>query len=121
VDEEGFIYIKDRKKELIISGAENITPREIEEVIYKHRLVNECAVIGVPDIKWGEAVKAVVVVKEGMALTEEELLAHCEKYLAGFKKPKSIDFVAALPKDPVGKIQKKVLREIYWKSQDRRI
>jgi acyl-CoA synthetase (AMP-forming)/AMP-acid ligase II len=121
IDEEGYIYIRDRKKELIISGAENITPREIEEVLYKHPAVNECAVIGVPDTKWGEAVKAVVVLREGKAATEKELIDFCGKSLADFKKPKSVDFVAALPKDPVGKIQKKVLREKYWEGQDRRI
>jgi long-chain acyl-CoA synthetase len=121
VDNEGFIYIKDRKKDLIISGAENITPREIEEVLYRHPAVSACAVIGVPDSKWGEAVKAVVVLKEGAQVTEEELIGYCSQYLAGFKKPKSIDFIEALPKDPVGKIQKKVLREMYWKGQDRKI
>jgi acyl-CoA synthetase (AMP-forming)/AMP-acid ligase II len=121
MDEENYIYIKDRRKELIISGAENISPREIEEVLYKHPDVSECAVIGVPDTKWGEAIKAVVVLKEGGVTNEKELIAFCGQHLADFKKPKSVDFVKALPKDPVGKIQKKILREPYWKGQDRQI
>jgi len=113
VDEEGYIYIIDRKKEIIISGGENISPKEIEEVIYRHPSVFEVAIIGVPDEKWGEAVKAVVALKEGKTATEEELIAFCKENLAHFKAPKSVDFVNSLPKTASGKISRKELKDRY--------
>jgi long-chain acyl-CoA synthetase len=113
MDEEGFIYIVDRKKDLIISGGENISPREVEDVIYRHPAVSECSVIGVADAKWGEHVLAVVVNKPGVELREETLIEFCRQDLAGYKIPRSVVFVEALPKDPVGKIQKKILRDWY--------
>jgi acyl-CoA synthetase (AMP-forming)/AMP-acid ligase II len=115
-DEEGFIYIVDRKKDMIITGAENIYPAEIEEVLFKHPKILECAVIGVHDQEWGESIKAVVVCKQGDSMTEEEVVEHCKQHLASYKKPKSVDFMDALPRNPAGKVQKTVLREKYGKS-----
>jgi acyl-CoA synthetase (AMP-forming)/AMP-acid ligase II len=112
-DEEGFLYIVDRKKDMIISGAENIYPKEIEEVLYTHPKILEAAVIGVPDPVWGEAVKAVVVLKPGEEMTQEEVIAFCKANLASYKKPRSVDFVSSLPKTAFGKIAKVLLRESY--------
>jgi fatty-acyl-CoA synthase len=115
-DEEGFIYIVDRKKDMIISGGENIYPAEIEEVLYKHPKILECAVIGVFDEEWGESVKAVVVCKQGEEMTAEEVVEYCKENLASYKKPKSVDFVDSLPRNPAGKVLKRVLKEKYGKS-----
>jgi long-chain acyl-CoA synthetase len=120
-DAEGFIFLVDRKRDVIISGAFNIYPKEIEDVIVTHPKVKEVAVIGVPDEKWGEAVKAVVVPKENARIGEEEIIDHCRHHLANFKKPKTVDFVAELPRNPYGKVQKTLLREPFWKGLDRRI
>ncbi len=111
IDEEGYIYIIDRKKELIISGGENISPKEIENVIYRHPAVFEVAVIGIPDEKWGELIKAVVTLKEGKTATEEEIISFCKQHLARFKAPKSVDFVDSLPKTASGKIAKKEIKD----------
>ena len=113
VDEEGYIYIIDRKKDLIISGGENISPHEVESALYKHPAVRECSVIGTPDNRWGEQVKAIVVLKEGMQLTDKELIAYSKENLATYKCPRSVIFIDSLPKDPVGKVQKRVLKERY--------
>ena len=113
VDEEGYIYIVDRKKDIIISGGYNIYPKEIEEVLYSHPKVAEAAVIGVPDDRWGEAVKAVVVCKPGLLAAEEEIIDFCKGKLASYKKPTSVDFVESLPKNSVGKVLKRELRERY--------
>ena len=118
-DEDGFYYLVDREKDMIVSGARNIYPREVEEVLYSHPAIQEASVIGVPDEYWGEAVKAVVVLKPGAETTEEELISYCKQHLASYKKPKSVDFVDSLPKNPGGKIIKKELRQRYWKDQDR--
>ena len=115
-DEEGYLYILDRKKDMIISGGENIYPAEIEEVLYKHPKILECAVIGVHDEEWGESVKAVVVRKQGEDLTAEEVVEFCKGHLASYKKPKSVDFVDVLPRNALGKVLKTVLREQYGKS-----
>lgn len=112
-DENGFYYIVDRKKDMVISGGVNIFPAEIEDVLYRHPGVKEAAVIGVPDEKWGEALKAFVVPKDP-ALTEEMIIDHCRQHLASYKKPKSVEFVQELPRNPAGKILKRVLREKYW-------
>lgn len=120
-DPAGFIFLVDRKRDVIISGGFNIYPKEIEDVIINHPSVKEVAVIGVPDEKWGEAVKALVVSIEGVEIKEEELIDHCRHHLAGFKKPKSVEFLKSLPRNPYGKVQKTVLREPYWKGFDRRI
>lgn len=116
LDAEGFLYIVDRKNDLIITGAENVYPREVEEALFAHPLVVEAAVIGVPDAKWGEAIKAVVTLRPGATVSEREIIDHCRQRIAGFKSPKSVDFVPELPKNPAGKILKRVLRERYGKS-----
>lgn len=120
-DEDGFIYIVDRKNDMIISGGKNIYPREVEEVLYMHPSVLEATVIGIPDNHWGESVKAIVVLKEGMTATDKELIAFCKENLASYKKPSSVDFREALPKSPAGKILKRVLRDDYWREQDRKV
>ena len=111
MDEEGFVYIVDRKKDLIVSGGENIYPREIEELLYHHPKIQEVAVIGVPDRIWGESVKAIVVLKKGEAMKEEEVIEYCRAHLASYKKPKSVEFVEALPRNPSGKVLKTDLRK----------
>ncbi len=118
VDDEGYIYIVDRKKDLIISGGENISPHEVEEILYKHPAVEECSVIGVPDQRWGEQAMAIVVLRKGAEASESDLIEMCLANLAKYKVPKSIAFVEALPRDPVGKIQKKILREQFAKTAD---
>jgi long-chain acyl-CoA synthetase len=120
-DEEGFVFIVDRKNDMIISGGKNIYPREIEEVLYTHEAVLEAAVIGVPDEYWGEAVKAFVVLKPGKQATAEEIIALCKQHLASYKKPKSVEFRPQLPKSPTGKLLKRVIREDYWQEKDRRV
>ena len=114
-------FLVDRKKDMIISGAFNIYPKEIEDVIVTHPKVKEVAVIGVPDKKWGEAVKAVVVPKEEAEIAEQEIIEYCRDHMAGFKKPKTVDIVTALPRNPYGKVQKAALREPYWKGLERKI
>lgn len=109
-DAEGYFYLVDRKNDLIVSGALNVYPSEVERVLEMHPAVYEVAVIGVPSDKWGEEVKAVVAVREGESLTERELIDFCEGRLAGFKKPKSVEFVERLPRNPTGKILKTELR-----------
>ncbi len=115
-DAEGYIYVVDRKKDMIISGGENIYPAEIEEVLYRHPKILECAVIGVYDSEWVESVKACVVCKPGEVLTEKEVIDFCKQHLASYKKPRSVDFMEALPRTPTGKVLKRVLREKYGKS-----
>ena len=121
IDEEGFIYYVDRLKDMIKSGGENVYSKELEDVIYALPQVAEVAVIGVPDEKWGESVKALVILKEGERITEKEIIAHCRERLSGFKCPKSVDFHDQFPKTGLGKIAKNVLREKYWKGLERRI
>jgi len=121
MDEAGYVFIMDRSKDLIISGGENIYPREIEEVLIRHPSVHEVAVIGVPDPTWGEAVKAVIVVKPGLSLSRDEILDFCAQWIARYKKPKSVDFVPELPKNAYGKIMKRELRARYWQGRDRSV
>lgn len=116
-DEEGYIYIVERKDDLIISGGVNIYPREIEEVLYKHPAVSEASVVGLPDEHWGEIVKAVIVLKKDFSATEAEIIDFCGKHLAGFKKPKSVDFWEELPKSAVGKLLKKEIRQRYQEQK----
>ncbi len=111
LDEEGFLYIVDRKKDMIITGGENVYPREVEEVLYTHPLIAEAAVIGVPDPRWGEAIKAIVALEAGAASSEREIIDFCRKKIGGFKCPKSVEFVNELPKNPAGKILKKELKK----------
>ncbi|MGE0659998.1 MAG: class I adenylate-forming enzyme family protein [Reyranellaceae bacterium] len=121
IDEDGFVYIVDRKKDMIISGGFNIYPSELEQVIWSHPAVQDCAVIGVPDEKWGEAVKAVIELKPGATATEAEILALCRDRLGGMKTPKSVEFIDTLPRSPVGKVLKKDLRARYWQGRERAI
>jgi acyl-CoA synthetase (AMP-forming)/AMP-acid ligase II len=121
VDDEGFIYIVDRSKDMIISGGFNIYPTEVEQALYAHPAVYEACVIGVPDETWGEAVKAVVVLRPGLEATEADIVRHCRELLADFKKPRSVEFVAELPRNPNGKISHKLVREPYWAGLDRRV
>jgi acyl-CoA synthetase (AMP-forming)/AMP-acid ligase II len=111
VDEDGFVYLDDRKKDMIVSGGENVYSREVEEALMAHSSVADAAVIGLPDPRWGEAVKAVVVLKAGAKLSAEALIAHTRASIAGYKCPKSIEFVSELPRLPSGKVSKLALRE----------
>jgi acyl-CoA synthetase (AMP-forming)/AMP-acid ligase II len=121
LDAEGYLHITDRKKDMIISGGFNVYPSEVEQVIWSHPAVQDCAVIGVPDEKWGEAVKAVVELNPGQSVTADELIALCKARLGSVMAPKSVDFVAVLPRSPVGKVLKKDLRKKYWEGLDRKI
>ncbi len=120
-DEYGYLYIADRKKDMIISGGENIYPREVEEAILLHDGVSEVAVIGIPDDAWGESVKAIVVKRPDADVTEEEIIEHCKKNIASYKKPKSVDFVESLPRSALGKVLKHELRDPFWKGRDRKV
>jgi acyl-CoA synthetase (AMP-forming)/AMP-acid ligase II len=117
-DEEGYLYIVDRKKDMIISGGENIFPNDIEDVLYKHPAVEMAAVVGAPDSKWGEIVVAAVTVKPGHTVDEAELVAHCKKSLSSFKVPKRIDFRDRMPVSSFGKILRRDVRKSYWQQQD---
>ncbi|MET0272949.1 MAG: fatty acid--CoA ligase [Phenylobacterium sp.] len=121
LDADGYLFIHDRVKDMIISGAENIYPAEVESAIYGHPDVAEVAVIGVPDEKWGEAVKAVVALKPGASPDAESIIAFARTRIAGFKAPKSVDFIEALPRNASGKILRKDLREPYWAGRTRRV
>ena len=121
LDDEGYIYLFDRVKDMIVSGGENIYPAEVENVLMTHEDVGDVAVIGVPDEVWGEAVKAVVVPAAGASPTPEDLIAFARGRLAGFKLPKSVDFAEVLPRNPSGKLLKRQLREPYWEGVERRI
>jgi acyl-CoA synthetase (AMP-forming)/AMP-acid ligase II len=114
IDEEGYVNIVDRKKDMIVTGGENVYSTEVENVLYMHPAVLEAAVVGVPDPKWGEAVKAIVVLKKGHEATEEEIIAFCRENIAHYKAPKSVDLINELPKTGSGKIYKKGLRDQYW-------
>jgi long-chain acyl-CoA synthetase len=123
-DADGYYYICDRRIDMIISGGVNIYPAEIEAVLHAHPAVMDAAVIGVPDEQWGESVKAVVELRPGATATiemEEELIAFCAERLATYKKPRSVDLVDELPRDPAGKLLKRKIREPYWASAGRRI
>jgi acyl-CoA synthetase (AMP-forming)/AMP-acid ligase II len=121
MDEEGYVYVQDRVKDMIVSGGENVYPREVEEVLYQHPGVAEAAVIGVPSEQWGEEVKALVVRKAGSDVTADALVEFCKGRLGGYKRPRSVDFVDALPRNPSGKVLKKELREPYWRGHERRV
>jgi long-chain acyl-CoA synthetase len=121
MDEDGFVYIVDRVKDMIISGGENIYSKEVENAVHAHPAVRECAVIGIPDEKWGESVLAVVVVKDGMSLTAQEVIDHCHTLIANYKCPRSVEFRDALPLSGAGKIMKNVLRDPYWKGKNRSV
>jgi long-chain acyl-CoA synthetase len=120
-DEDGYVFIVDRSKDMIISGGENIYSTQVESAIHKHSGVLECAVIGIPDDEWGESVKAVVVMKPGESATESEIIEIAKAHLASYQKPKSVDFVDSLPKAPTGKILKRELRDPYWNLLERKV
>ncbi|MGA1371269.1 MAG: AMP-binding protein [Pseudomonadales bacterium] len=120
-DVDGYVFIVDRAKDMIISGGENIYSAQVENAIHRHPAVLEAAVIGVPDDEWGEAVKAIVALKPGMQATADEIIAVAREHLASYQKPRSVDFVDALPKAPTGKILKRALRDRYWSERDRKV
>ncbi len=120
-DEDGYLYIHDRVKDMIVSGGENIYPAEVENAIFGHPAVADVAVIGVPDEKWGEAVKAIVVRKPGLEVKASDLIAYARDRIAGYKLPKSVDFVDALPRNPSGKILRRELRAPYWEGRTRQV
>lgn len=121
MDDEGFLYVVDRAKDMIISGGENVYSAEVENAVAAHDAVAACAVIGIPSAKWGEAVHAVVVLKEGHSLTDADLAAHCKALIAGYKCPRSMEVVEALPLSGAGKILKKELRAPYWRDSQRQV
>lgn len=121
LDEEGYLYLVDRKSDMIITGGFNVYPKELEDVLYEHPAVAEAAIIGVPDAKWGEAIKAFVVVKDEHHVTEDDIITFCKTKLASYKKPKSVEFIEELPKSAVGKIIRRVLKEPYWEESARKI
>ena len=120
-DKDGYLFIHDRVKDMIVSGGENIYPAEVENGIFGHPAVADVAVIGVPDDKWGEAVKAIVVLKPGAHATAEDIIAFARTRIAHYNVPKSIDFAAGLPRNPSGKILRRELREPYWAGKTRRV
>jgi acyl-CoA synthetase (AMP-forming)/AMP-acid ligase II len=120
-DGEGYVYICDRRIDMIISGGTNVYPAEIEAVLHAHRAVMDAAVIGVPDDEFGESVKAVVQLRPEVHATADELIAFCAERLAGYKKPRSVDFVDELPRDATGKLLKRQIRERYWSGTGRKI
>lgn len=122
IDEENFIFIVDRAKDMIISGGENVYSTEVENAIYDHPAVLEAAVIGIPDAQWGEAVLAVVVPREGVHVTEHDIIEHCRKLIAGYKCPKRVIFQdTPLPKSGPGKILKTELRKPFWAEKDKMV
>ena len=121
MDDDGYIYIQDRMKDMIISGGENVYPAEVESTIYGHPDVDEVAVIGVPDDRWGEAVKACVVAKPGRTVDPDNVIAWARERIAAFKVPKSIDLIPELPRNPSGKILRRALREPYWEGRERQV
>jgi len=120
-DADGYLFIHDRLKDMIVSGGENVYPAEVENAVFGHPAVADVAVIGVPDEKWGEAVKAVVVLKPGAEVATDKLIAFVRERIAGYKVPKSIDFVSALPRNPSGKVLRRELRAPYWAGRERQV
>ncbi len=120
-DADGYLYIHDRVKDMIVSGAENVYPAEVENALMSHPAIADAAVIGVPDEKWGEAVKAIVVLKPDADTTPDDIISFCRQRIAGYKTPKSVDFVEALPRNPSGKILRRELRDPYWAGRERRV
>ena len=121
MDEEGYVTIVDRKKDMILTGGENVYSTEVENILYMHPAILECAVVGVPDQKWGEVIKGIVVVKPGQKVAEQEIIQFCKDKMAHYKAPKSIDFIKSLPKTGSGKIHKKELRDKYWEGYEKKV
>ena len=120
-DADGFVFLQDRVKDMIITGGQNVYPVEVENALLGHPAIADVAVIGVPDERWGEAVKAIVVRKPGADAEPEEIIAFARERIAHFKTPSSVDFADALPRNPSGKVLKRELREPYWAGMTRRI
>jgi acyl-CoA synthetase (AMP-forming)/AMP-acid ligase II len=121
IDAESYLTISDRKKDVIISGGENVSSIEVEDAVFSHPEVNEVAVIGIPDDRWGELVTALVVKAPGSTLTEDELIAYVKTKLAGYKCPKKVEFREALARTATGKLQKFKLRAPYWEGRERQV
>ncbi len=121
IDEEGYVTIVDRKKDMILTGGENVYSTEVENVLYMHPAILECAVVGVPDQKWGETVKGIVVLKSGQKATEQDIIQFCKEKMTHYKAPKSIDFIETLPRTGSGKIHKKGLRDKYWEGYEKKV
>ena len=119
IDDHGYVTISDRKKDVIVTGGENVSSIEVEDCLYHHAAVAEAAVIGVPDEKWGETIKALVVLKPGATATEADLIGHCRVHLAHYKCPTSVEFDGALARTATGKVQKFKLRAPYWEGRER--
>ena len=121
IDADGYIYIQDRIKDMIISGGENIYPAEVENAVFGHPAVAEVAVIGVPDDRWGESVRAIVVRKPGSEVSADEIITYARERIAAYKSPKAVDFIDVLPRNASGKILRRQLREPYWEGKSRRV
>jgi long-chain acyl-CoA synthetase len=121
LDEDGYLFITDRAKDMIVSGGVNIYPAEIEAAIIRHPAVQDVAVIGIPDDEFGEQVKAFVELKPSQMADEAGILAHCRETLASYKRPRSIDIVSELPRNTMGKLLKRELREPFWKDRERKV
>lgn len=121
LDGEGYLHITDRKKDVIITGGFNVYSAEVEAVLNGHRAVRDCAVIGVPDEKWGEAVKAVVELNPGAPASSDELIDHCKATLGSVKAPKTVEFVEVLPRSSVGKVLRREIRDRYWSGVIRQV
>lgn len=121
LDEKGYLFLVDRKADMIVTGGENVYPKEVEDVLYQHPAVLECAVVSAPDDRWGERVQAVVVLKSGETATVDDLMQFCRASLGGYKCPKAIEFWASIPKTPVGKILRKDIKKTFWEGHDRSI
>jgi long-chain acyl-CoA synthetase len=122
IDEDGFLFVADRVKDMIVTGGENVYSIEVERALFKHPAVREAAVVGIPSSQWGEAVHAIIVLHEGAKVSSEELLAHCRKLIGGYKCPRSFEFRSEpLPVTAVGKVRKNVLRDPYWADHVRKI
>jgi len=121
LDEDNYLYIVDRKTDMVISGGVNIYPAEIEEVIHEHPTVLDVAVIGVPNDEWGEELKAVVQLKPGARASADDIIDFCRERLADYKRPRSVDFVDEVPRNPSGKLLKRDIRAPYWEGRERRV
>lgn len=121
MDENGYVYVQDRVKDMIISGGENVYPREVENALFEHPAIADAAVIGVPSDQWGEAVKAIVVLKKGHEATADEIMEFCKGKIAGYKRPQSVDFIEELPRNASGKVLKKDLRTKFWEGRERQV